>query len=75
MGSQLSMRVAEVSVSGGDAMSITVPSGGLTPQSVSASAWSFSNGTDLENRSQPPLETKNKYLLMEGFPKRKRREI
>ena len=35
MGNQASMRVAEVSVSGGDPISITVPSGGLTPQSVS----------------------------------------
>jgi serine/threonine protein kinase/Tol biopolymer transport system component len=35
MGNQASMRVAEVSVSGGDPISITVPSDGLTPQSVS----------------------------------------
>ncbi len=35
MGNQASMRVAEVSVSGGEPISITVPSAGLTPQSVS----------------------------------------
>jgi len=35
MGNQTLMSVAEVSVSGGDPISITVPSAGLTPQSVS----------------------------------------
>jgi serine/threonine protein kinase/Tol biopolymer transport system component len=35
MGNQASMRVAEVSVSGGEPISITAPSAGLTPQSVS----------------------------------------
>ncbi len=35
MGNQTSMRIAEVSVSGGEPIPITVPSMGLTPQSVS----------------------------------------